>query len=100
MRTGDAESYMLQGMVCGMEKLGDAGMRGPPEQGQEWDGLMCRYHAEGLAPPCPISLTWRKDAPSFLLPQGPRMLPPRRPRKPSLAAGRGLVQHYLPILKP
>lgn len=76
MRAGDAESSMLQGMVHRMEELGDTGMRKPPEQDQEWGEWMCCCRAEGLVPPCPISLTWREDAPSFLLPQGPRMLPP------------------------
>ena len=45
-------------------------------------------------------LTWGEDAPSFLLPQGPVVLPPGGTLRPRLTMGGGLVQHHATVLKP
>lgn len=34
---GESTGYMLQETVHGMEELEHVGLRGQPEQGQEWD---------------------------------------------------------------
>lgn len=39
-------------------------------------------------------LTWGEDAPSFLLPQGPTVLPPGGNLRPRLTMRGGLVQHH------
>ena len=48
----------------------------------------------------PVLLTWGEDAPSFLLPQGPVVLPPGGTLRPRLTMGGGLVQHHATVLKP
>ena len=45
-------------------------------------------------------LTWGEDAPSFLLPQGPTVLPPGGNLRPRVTMGGGLVQHHDTVLKP
>ena len=45
-------------------------------------------------------LTWGEDAPSFLLPQGPTVLPPGGNLRPRLTMRGGLVQHHDTVLKP
>lgn len=49
-------------------------------------------HEEGPGPPCPVSLAWGEDASSFIMPQSPRVLPPRGPFRPSLTVRKGMVQ--------
>lgn len=48
----------------------------------------------------PVLLTWGEDAPSFLLPQGPTVLPPGGNLRPRLTMRGGLVQHHDTVLKP